>query len=801
MKEEWRRLEMVRETESGTEYLSASSTAPTPPEENPRRRNWPRNLHHLIVALSVSIGLSNVFKFPKLLAAHGSPFLLVYLAISVFVAAPALVLEMAVGQFSSRGPLHSIRLAFPVAEGLGYAFVLAQTTMVAAYNGDVALAFWEALQAPAGPSHRCFPLSHGGINSPECFTLRRIHSCEGDDVYSRRHHLFAKGSCWGTHSVYTQYLENLSQCIHQASRTSPSGVPDVRCAFRLRLRRNGTTLANVFHRSDILDNSFCNNYLVTQSQRCEGAKHRHVRVSWNSARPENGEELLIDLSGLGVNETSHKRARCLDRLLQSTQLGKHCEEKGSGASVGTRPRWELPMLACVLIRYCHATWPGERLTSVSCVRRVVDPLHSYSAAERHRYWANTPTWAPGGSGLRYELGLAQLTVATLVGWLCCRGLRSVVRFATLATVGPLCLALVLAFAAVFVKGFDRGLVYFFRFKSCAFAEEAMWAAALKQAIYSLNIGLGTFGALASHARFRNDVVRDAIAVVAADTAFSVLMSVAVAALAGHLAWETGVSVPEVVREEAWLGALVAQGLELVPAGALLVSLFGTKTALLGLSSAMGQVLMLQTSWWDEWERLRDWPVLTHVVVGVMTMAVGLPLASSDSRVRVEAIERSGLELGLPLLVLVWVLVMVYGYGSINILADLRLMMDTSEDYETGAQLRFGQRVVQGRAHWWLLIGWLFTIPLAFILLLIHLCLHFHGDELSPGQVVLYYLSPVILLLCLCLGFVVAVWCRRLRSCSLLFRPRPQWGPILVKHRPNRSIRFLFLSDEHHGRTD
>jgi len=73
---------------------------------NGDREQWDKPIEFLLSCIAMSVGLGNVWRFPFTAYENGGgAFLIPYLVVLLFIGKPMYMLEMAVGQFSSRGQL------------------------------------------------------------------------------------------------------------------------------------------------------------------------------------------------------------------------------------------------------------------------------------------------------------------------------------------------------------------------------------------------------------------------------------------------------------------------------------------------------------------------------------------------------------------------------------------------------------------------------------------------------------------------------------------------------------------------
>ncbi|KAG5896455.1 hypothetical protein JTB14_002597 [Gonioctena quinquepunctata] len=118
---------------------------PTPPEEytygdetddgseegedseysKPRRQHWSNKLQFVLACVGYSVGLGSIWRFPYLCyKSGGAVFLIPYAIIMVFIGGPMLYMELAVGQFTGRGPIGALGHLCPLLKGTGLGSVV-----------------------------------------------------------------------------------------------------------------------------------------------------------------------------------------------------------------------------------------------------------------------------------------------------------------------------------------------------------------------------------------------------------------------------------------------------------------------------------------------------------------------------------------------------------------------------------------------------------------------------------------------------------------------------------------------------
>ncbi|XP_048522305.1 sodium- and chloride-dependent GABA transporter ine isoform X2 [Dendroctonus ponderosae] len=132
---------------------------PTPPEEyvyddesddgsgededsiyiKPRRQHWSNKLQFVLACIGYSVGLGSIWRFPYLCyKSGGGVFLIPYTIIMVFIGGPMLYMELAVGQFTGRGPIGALGHLCPLFKGTGLGSVVISFLMSTYYSVIIA---------------------------------------------------------------------------------------------------------------------------------------------------------------------------------------------------------------------------------------------------------------------------------------------------------------------------------------------------------------------------------------------------------------------------------------------------------------------------------------------------------------------------------------------------------------------------------------------------------------------------------------------------------------------------------------
>ncbi|XP_065344057.1 sodium- and chloride-dependent GABA transporter ine isoform X1 [Cloeon dipterum] len=109
----------------------------------PRRQHWSSKVEFVLACVGYSVGLGNVWRFPYLCyKSGGGVFLVPYFLILVICGIPMLYMELAVGQYTRRGPIGAIGKLCPLLKGAGLSSVVVSFIMSTYYNVVIAWALY-----------------------------------------------------------------------------------------------------------------------------------------------------------------------------------------------------------------------------------------------------------------------------------------------------------------------------------------------------------------------------------------------------------------------------------------------------------------------------------------------------------------------------------------------------------------------------------------------------------------------------------------------------------------------------------
>ncbi|XP_014867804.1 PREDICTED: sodium- and chloride-dependent GABA transporter ine-like [Poecilia mexicana] len=136
-------------------------------DQQPSRPTWSRQIEFTLAGIGCAVGLGNVWRFPYLCyRSGGGAFLVPYLLMLVVLGIPLLYMELTVGQYTRRGPVHALATVCPLLKGVGIASVAISFIMCTYYNIVITWALYylfNSFQAPL-PWQSC----NNTWNTPNC---------------------------------------------------------------------------------------------------------------------------------------------------------------------------------------------------------------------------------------------------------------------------------------------------------------------------------------------------------------------------------------------------------------------------------------------------------------------------------------------------------------------------------------------------------------------------------------------------------------------------------------------------------
>ncbi|XP_043274241.1 sodium- and chloride-dependent GABA transporter ine [Venturia canescens] len=109
----------------------------------PKRPHWANKVQFVLACIGYSVGLGNVWRFPYLCyKSGGGVFLIPYFLILIVCGVPLLYMELAIGQFTRRGPIGALGQICPLFKGAGLSSVVISFLMSTYHNVIIAYAIY-----------------------------------------------------------------------------------------------------------------------------------------------------------------------------------------------------------------------------------------------------------------------------------------------------------------------------------------------------------------------------------------------------------------------------------------------------------------------------------------------------------------------------------------------------------------------------------------------------------------------------------------------------------------------------------
>nr|CAH7746159.1 unnamed protein product [Callosobruchus chinensis] len=159
----------------------------------PRRQHWSNKLQFVLACIGYSVGLGSIWRFPYLCyKSGGAVFLIPYAIIMVFIGGPMLYMELAVGQFTGRGPIGALGHLCPLFKGTGLGSVVISFLLSTYYSVIIAYGVyyfftsfrakipWEGCGHTWNTRYCWMPNTHGNQSKP------RYTQSPAEEFYDRK---------------------------------------------------------------------------------------------------------------------------------------------------------------------------------------------------------------------------------------------------------------------------------------------------------------------------------------------------------------------------------------------------------------------------------------------------------------------------------------------------------------------------------------------------------------------------------------------------------------------------------------
>ncbi len=203
-----------------------------------------------------------------------------------------------------------------------------------------------------------------------------------------------------------------------------------------------------------------------------------------------------------------------------------------------------------------------------------------------------------------------------------KGVKSVGKVVYITVVFPWIILLILIVRGITLPGAMKGLSFLFTPNFAALKSPEVWINAYSQIFFSLSIGFGIMIAYASFLPKKSDIVNNAFLIGFANSATSLLASIAIFSTLGYLSVQRGVPVSKVVASGPGLAFVTYPAIiNLFPfAKELFGILFFVMLLTLGIDSAFSLVEAFSSAALEKWKISR---ALMNFIIAVIAIILGI----------------------------------------------------------------------------------------------------------------------------------------------------------------------------------
>ena len=163
-------------------------------QENDIRKNWPSRAHYIMTALGFLIGTNNFSDFPNQCMKHGGlVYIGMYMALLVVLGMPLMLLELAVGQFTSQGPVTCWKMA-PLFNGIGVGMLIISLSVSVYYNLFIAWNLELMISCFTDPLP--WTTCNNDYNTPYCHNGQYMHSLSQTECIELNMTATSDGICY-----------------------------------------------------------------------------------------------------------------------------------------------------------------------------------------------------------------------------------------------------------------------------------------------------------------------------------------------------------------------------------------------------------------------------------------------------------------------------------------------------------------------------------------------------------------------------------------------------------------------------
>jgi len=305
------------------------------------------------------------------------------------------------------------------------------------------------------------------------------------------------------------------------------------------------------------------------------------------------------------------------------------------------------------------------------------------------------------------------------------------------------------------------LLFFFKPQWSRLLDPAVWYAAVIQSFFSLGVGFGALTTYSSYNKFNHNSYKDALIISFMDTFTSILAGTVIFAILGHLSYELGLPVKEVVKSGAGLAFVsypeVISKFTIAPQA--FSVLFFLMLITLGFGSATGLISNVITVVCDAFPAFPR--LYVTAVISLAGLSVGMIYVTPGGQPLLELVDYYGGSLLVLTLALVEITAIAWVYGAKNVIQDFNMMLKTNLG-----------------SYW--KICWTVVVPVSLSLILSYAIFDYKPVAYNgkPLPLVMQISGWIVTVVGISLVpiFMIVQACRSQDSLSSIFSHNLNWGP-------------------------
>eukprot|EP00794_Sanderia_malayensis_P018934 gene18934-20839_t len=400
------------------------------------------------------------------------------------------------------------------------------------------------------------------------------------------------------------------------------------------------------------------------------------------------ESFGADVPWRSCNNPSWNSPNCVEDYKSYKQRLRQCAVNSSQITNNTSPvnfTTSIPVtnmsnpssfISTTVATVVNHTVSTDSANSSFCNNAISGVVNSPSKEFWERYVLQITNGIGEPGSMRNELVLC-LIIGWVLVYLCLfKGIKSSGKVVYFTATFPYLLMLVLLVRGATLEGASKGVKYYLNPDFKKLADPTVWAQAATQICYSLGIGFGSLITFGSYNKFDNNCIKDAVFISLINCCTSLFAGFAIFCVLGHMAFNLGKDVSEVVTSGPGLVFVVyPEGIAQMPISPLWAVLFFFMILTIGLDTQFAMFEAVITGLTDEYPKhLRKHKALFTGLVCCICFILGLPMVTQGGMYLLNLFNWQAGGVSLLFVALAEVVTLSYGYGVDRFLNDMERML-------------------------------------------------------------------------------------------------------------------------------